>query len=383
MDSGPDWNRGGPPYPPAPPPPRPAGNGGRLLILLLLFGMLGWMAYREFGGRLFAPKYEPRVVTPRGELADFEKATISIFESCAPSVVYITTKGRGATLFGGEVPEGTGSGFVWDQQGDIVTNFHVIQSANSASVTLNDHSTWPASLVGVAPDNDIAVLRITAPAARLHPIAIGQSDNLKVGQSVYAIGNPFGLDQTLTTGIVSALGRSIRSVTGRMIDDVIQTDAAINPGNSGGPLLDSAGRLVGMNTAIYSPSGSNAGIGFAVPVDTINRIVPQLVEKGQVTRPRLGIEVVPDSLARRLGVRGVIIKSVLEGSPAEAAGLRGMDRSAAGEIVLGDIILQIDGKDVRTTEQLLNILDRHKPGDLIKVTCQRGDETVTIEVKLQ
>ena len=229
------------------------------------------------------PDAAPRAITPRGELAAEEKTSTSIFRQTAPSVVFITTMATGHNPFSfatEKIPQGTGSGFVWDRRGHIVTNFHVIQGAEAAQVTLADHSTWNARLVRAYPDKDLAVLVIDAPSDRLSPIPVGTSDNLEVGQKVFAIGNPFGLDQTLTTGIVSALGRQIESATRQPIEHVIQTDAAINPGNSGGPLLDIAGRLIGVNTAIYSPSGASAGIGFAIPVDQVNRIVPQLVRNG-------------------------------------------------------------------------------------------------------
>ncbi len=246
--------------------------------------------------------------------------------SASPSVVYLTSLALKRDIFSlnlFEIPHGAGSGFVWDQDGHIITNFHVIQEASGARVTLADHSVWDAQLVGTAPDQDLAVLYINAPKHQLKPIAIGTSGDLQVGQKVFAIGNPFGLDQTLTTGIISALGREINAVTGRTISGVIQTDAAINPGNSGGPLLDSAGRLIGVNTAIYSPSGVSTGIGFAVPVDTVNRVVPQLIRHGRIIRPGLGVRIADDATARRFGLQGVLIIQVEKGSAAETAGLRG------------------------------------------------------------
>ncbi len=229
------------------------------------------------------------------------------------------------------MPEGTGSGFIWDEGGHIVTNYHVIKGADGAHVTLADHTTYRASLVGAAPDKDLAVLHIDAPKDKLVPIRIGNSTDLQVGQMAYAIGNPFGLDLTLTTGVISALGREIQSVTKRTIKNVIQTDAAINPGNSGGPLLDSAGRLIGVNTAIYSPSGSSAGIGFAIPVDEVNRVVPQLIKNGKVERPGLGVQVAHDQLARELGVqKGAVIVRAFRNSPAAKAGLRPTRRDSSG-----------------------------------------------------
>ena len=226
---------------------------------------------------------EPRVVTPRGDLANFEKTTIELFQNASPSVVYLTTRSRVANPFSMravEVEAGSGSGFMWDEQGHIVTNFHVLQEASSARVVMWDQSSYEATLVGGSPDHDLAVLRIAAPPEKLRPVPIGESASLLVGQAVYAIGNPFGLNQTLTTGVLSAKSRIIQSPTGRSIEDVIQIDAAINPGNSGGPLLDSAGRLIGVNTAIYSPSGASAGVGFTIPVDTVNRVVPQIIANG-------------------------------------------------------------------------------------------------------
>jgi S1-C subfamily serine protease len=269
-----------------------------------------------------------------------------------------------------ESPQGTGSGFVWDQEGHIITNFHVIQEASGAKVTLADNSDWEAQLVGVAPDQDLAVLSIKAPAERLHPIPVGTSANLQVGQKVFAIGNPFGLDQTLTTGIISALGREIQARTGRDITGVIQTDAAINPGNSGGPLLDSASRLIGVNTAIFSPSGSSAGIGFAVPVDTVNRVVPQLLRHGRVIRPGLGVRIADDATVTRLGLAGVLIFDVTEGSAAARAGLRGTRRDDQGRLILGDVIVAIDDNAVTSIHDLMTVLDTYKVGDQVTVAVQ-------------
>ncbi|MDE2118912.1 MAG: trypsin-like peptidase domain-containing protein, partial [Betaproteobacteria bacterium] len=263
----------------------------------------------------------PRAVTPRGLLGADEKANIALFKSASPSVVHITTLEYARDFFSLDVmqiPRGTGSGFVWDEQGRIVTNFHVIQGANAATITLYDQSTWKARLVGAFPDRDLAVLQIDAPREKLKPIPIGASRDLAVGQRVYAIGNPFGLDQTLTIGIISALNREIESVTQRKIRGVIQTDAAINPGNSGGPLLDSSGRLIGVNTMIFSPSGASAGIGFAIPVDEINRIVPRLIRDGKFARPVLGVQFAPAQLMTTLGLKnGVAVLEVAQGGPAE------------------------------------------------------------------
>ena len=260
---------------------------GALVSLASLAFVLGWQPWVD-SATLNDPKAIPRAVSPRGELWPDEKSTIGLFRQASPAVVNITAIGVQRDLFTlnlYQIPQGTGSGFVWDTKGNIITNFHVIQNAAVAQVTLGDQSNWKAQVVGVAADKDLAVLRIDAPAERLRPIPLGTSKELQVGQSVFAIGNPFGLDQSLTTGVISALGREIDSVTRRPIQGVIQTDAAINPGNSGGPLLDSAGRLIGVNTQIYSPTGASAGIGFAIPVDTVNRIVPELIRSGKIIRP--------------------------------------------------------------------------------------------------
>jgi len=327
---------------------------------------------------------DARPVTARGDLASDEKATIELFERCSPSVVYITSLARRpVSLFEmTEVPQGAGSGFVWDRQGHIVTNFHVIQNASSLVVTLADQSDWKATVVGVEPDKDLAVLRIGAPDAKLPPILVGTSRDLKVGQKVFAIGNPFGLDETLTTGIVSALGRTIESVTGRKIQNVVQTDAAINPGNSGGPLLDSAGRLIGVNTQIASPSGASAGIGFAVPADTVNEVVPQLIAHGRVIRPRLGITPAQEGIVRRLGLTGVLVLEVQDGTGAAKAGLRGTRRGADGSVVLGDVIAGVAGKKVASYDDLVSALEKQKIGDTVPVLILRDGVEKTVDVTL-
>ena len=327
----------------------------------------------------------PRTVTPRGDLAADEKATVALFQNASPSVVFVTTLARQSDFFSlnqQEIPQGAGSGFIWDRQGHVVTNFHVIQEADAAQVTLSDHSSWPAKLIGTAPDKDVAVLRISAPADRLRPLAIGSSENLLVGQKVFAIGNPFGLDHTLTTGIISALGREITSVTGVPIRDVIQSDAAINPGNSGGPLLDSAGRVIGINTAIYSPSGVSAGIGFAIPVLDVQRAVPELIAHGRIQRPTLGVELAPDSVMRQLGLAGALVFRVLRGGGADRAGLRGTRRDVWGRWTLGDVIVGVDGKPVRSAGEVALALEGKKAGDTVKVEVVRDDRRSTADVKL-
>lgn len=327
-----------------------------------------------------------RAITPRGDFGPDEKRTVDIFERCSRSVVYVSplVTRRRATAFGYRsfTETGTGSGFVWDQAGHIVTNYHVIRSATGCLVTLADNSVHEARLVGEWPDKDVAVLKIDAPAERLFPIPLGTSRDLRVGQTVLAIGNPYALDFTLTTGIVSALNREIESVTKRPIFGVIQTDAAINPGNSGGPLLDSAGRLIGINTAIYTQSGSSAGIGFAVPVDTINRVVPQLITYGKVIRPSLAATFADDFVARRLNLDGVLVLSVRPEGPADAAGIRPTTETPKGEIELGDVIVGIGGKAVRNVEALLDALAAHEVGETVDVTVKRDGRETAVPVRL-
>lgn len=327
-----------------------------------------------------------RAVQPRGDLSAAEQTTVEIFRRSAPSVVYITTLSVRENPFRRnvlEIPRGTGSGFIWDQKGHVVTNFHVLQGANAARVTLDDQSTWPASLVGYAADKDLAVLRIEAPAAKLQPLQIGASNNLVVGQHVFAIGNPFGFDHTLSTGVISGLNREIMSASNRPIQNVVQTDAAINPGNSGGPLLDSAGRLIGVNTAIFSPSGAYAGIGFAVPVDTVRRIVPELITHGKVMRPGIGIEIADQTLAERLGIKGVLVLGIIAGSPAERVGLRPVRRDAqTGALVIGDVITSIDAEAVDDTNDLYRLLDRRQVGQSVKLGIRRAQQKLSLPLKL-
>ncbi len=322
---------------------------------------------------------------PRPELAEEERATISLFERASPSVVYVTSLARQRDFFSmnvQEIPQGSGSGFLWDRQGHVVTNFHVIQGGSNWQVTLSDQSNWDAEVVGYAPEKDLAVLRIKAPQNRMVPLPLGNSDNLRVGQAVFAIGNPFGLDQTLTTGVVSALGREIQSVDGVPIRDVVQTDAAINPGNSGGPLLDSAGRLIGVNTAIYSPSGAYAGIGFAIPEHSVRWVVPDLIRYGRVNRPTLGVELGPESWNQQLGVEGAVISRVLEGSGADRAGLRGIQQGRGRRIELGDIIQSVNGKPVTSTGDLLLALEERKAGDVVRVGILRDGRKQEVQVRL-
>jgi S1-C subfamily serine protease len=354
-------------------------------IFWIVLALIVWLAVETFKPSLHDPDSRPRVVTPRGDLAGDEMATIELFRSASPSVVYITSIALRRNLFSlnvYEIPQGTGSGFIWDKQGRVVTNYHVISDANRIEITLADRSTWKGVLVGAAPDRDIAVLQISAPSAKLQPILIGDSDDLQVGQKVFAIGNPFGLDQTLTTGIVSALGREIRSATGRTIHDVIQTDAAINPGNSGGPLLDSAGRLIGVNTAIYSPSGGSAGVGFAVPISEVNRVVPQIISKGRVIRPGLGVSLANTNLTRELNIEGVLVINVYPGSAADKAGLRGTRQVEEG-VVLGDIIRKVNGVTVSDYNELRDELERYQVGESVTLELVRDERSVTAEVLLE
>jgi S1-C subfamily serine protease len=327
-----------------------------------------------------------RPVSARGPLLPEEQTAIRVFEEAKSSVAYITTLVYRRDLFTFnvfEIPQGTGSGFIWDEDGHIVTNFHVIYQAQNIQVTLSDQSKWKAELVGGAADKDLAVLRITAPKDKLRPIRVGTSFDLKVGQGVYAIGNPFGLDQTLTTGVISALGREIESLTRRPIQGVIQTDAAINPGNSGGPLLDSAARCIGINTAIYSPSGAYAGVGFAVPVDTVNRIIPQLIRYKKIIQPGLGIQPAEDSLARQIGVEGVLVLKVEPKGAAARAGIQPTRLDSEENVILGDIIVSIGGQKVANSNDLYKALDRYQVGDSVQVEVIRGGRKTMVTVRLQ
>jgi S1-C subfamily serine protease len=333
------------------------------------------------------------VVQQIGDLGADERTNMQIFEQTAPSVTSITSKRfqRGIFSFN-EIPQGTGSGFLWDDKGHIVTNFHVIYKAEQVEVKLQNGKSYDASLVGADPDHDLAVLHIDAMSPNIPPVMIGSSNDLRVGQKVLAIGNPFGFDSTLTTGIISALGRTMQSMTKRYIHDVIQTDAAINPGNSGGPLLDSYGRLIGVNTAIISPSGTYSGVGFAVPVDTVNRIVTELINYGKVGRPGLGISLLPEHsalhkmlsrLMSRSGIEGVGILEVYKGSSAEEAGLRGVKHLPSGRIEIGDIIIECDGSQVKKSSDLIRILDRHEVGDEVDIVIIRSGVKKSVRIAIQ
>ena len=366
----------------------------RLLWLALVVAalMVLWQWLPALQARWPAPAPAPaaeRTVTPRGDLAADERATIELFEKARDSVVFISTAQvvRDAwTRNVWEVPRGNGSGFIWDDAGHVVTNYHVIEGASSAIVRLADGRDYRAALVGASPAHDIAVLRIGVGFKRPPPVPIGTSHDLKVGQKVFAIGNPFGLDWTLTTGIVSALDRTLDGGPGKPpIEHLIQTDAAINPGNSGGPLLDSAGRLIGINTAIYSPSGASAGIGFAVPVDTVARVVPQLIQHGRYVRPALGIEVdetLNQRLAAATGVEGVYVLRVQPRGAAEQAGLQGVRMTPEG-LVPGDVIVAVEGRPVDGPGRLLARLDDFRVGDTVRLSVRRGEQTREVTVTLQ
>ncbi len=368
--------------------PRGAAGTGLLIFILILAALWWFQPWERLLGRkdLLQKDAVPRSVAARGTLAEDEQNNIAVFKNVSPSVVHITTLALARDFLSLDVmqiPRGMGTGFIWDDRGHVVTNFHVIQAGQSARVTLADQSTWKAALVGAFPDRDLAVLRIDAPQQKLKPIAVGGSRELQVGQKVYAIGNPFGLDQTLTSGIISALNREIESVTNRPIRGVIQTDAAINPGNSGGPLLDSAGRLIGVNTAIYSPSGAYAGIGFAIPVDEVNRIVPRLIRDGKFIRPALGIQAAAQSFQESLGLpQGVAVIGVLPDSPAHQAGLRPFRRAPDGTLVAGDIIVALNGKPIVSFDELLTALEQHQAGDTVTLSIRRGDKQVEQPVRL-
>jgi S1-C subfamily serine protease len=321
---------------------------------------------------------------------DDEQNNIQVFEQASPSVVYITSsrlvRRSFFTLNPEEIPQGSGSGFVWDKDGYVVTNFHVIQNASRLNVTLQSGNTHEAEVVGVAPDQDLAVLRIDAPGEELQPVKLGDSTQLAVGRKVIAIGNPFGLDTTMTVGVVSALGREINSVTRRRIRDVIQTDAAINPGNSGGPLLNSLGQLVGVNTAIYSPSGASSGISFAIPVNTVKSIIPELIEFGRIQTPRLGLSMFPPQqeayYQQRWGIEGVIVVDVIDGLSPEQEGMQGLQETARG-LVLGDVIVQVDDLPIRNQDDLLAVLEAREAGDVVEVVTRRNGQRQRYQVELQ
>jgi 2-alkenal reductase len=347
------------------------------VLMLVIAVLLALVVLQPYVNTYLFSAREPRPVAARGDLSEYERSTIRVFETVAPSVVQVVgLSGRGPA--GGE-PSGSGTGFLWDAAGHVVTNHHVVENGASFVVRLASGEVLPAEVVGRAPNYDLAVLRVQRQGGLPAPVAVGSSADLKVGQTAYAIGNPFGLDQSLTTGIISALKRRLPTSGGREVADVIQTDAAINPGNSGGPLLDSAGRLIGVNTAIFSPSGASAGIGFAIPVDVVNRVVPELIRSGRVPNPGIGIIAAPESATARLGMDGVVVVRTLRGSPAATAGIRGIDQMT-GEI--GDIIVGVNGKPVRRLSDLTAELERAGVGKPVQLTVARGGRTTTVSVTI-
>ena len=347
-------------------------------VLVLLLVLLAFWVAEPYVTRLLFTAETPRAITPRGDLAAAEKATIELFSRVAPSVVHVFAQPRNRQFLAAD--EGqvqSGSGFVWDAAGHVVTNFHVVRGARPVAVRLASGEFVPAEIVGTAPNYDIAVLRLGRTRAPPPPITVGTSADLQVGQAAFAIGSPFGLDQTLTAGIISALQRRLPSGGNREIEDVIQTDAAINPGNSGGPLLDSAGRLIGVNTAILSESGAFAGIGFAIPVDVVNRVVPQLIRNGRMPSPGIGILAADESSAARLGIEGLVVIRTLPGSPAARAGIEGVDPNT-GEI--RDIITAVNGRPVRRLSDLTAALEKTGIGKPAELTVERDGRTRTVRV---
>jgi S1-C subfamily serine protease len=334
-----------------------------------------------------AAAYRP-VPQEEGGVFEDEEKDIAVFRRASASVVNVTSMALRRDWWSTniyEIPQGAGSGFLWDEKGHVVTNYHVIGDGDRYEITLSDQSTWEAEVVGIAPGKDLAVLKIDAPKEKLVPLTLGRSSNLMVGQRVLALGNPFGLDHSLTVGVLSAMGRELQAPSGRTIRDVLQTDAAINPGNSGGPLLDSRGRLIGVNSAILSPSGAYAGVGFAIPVDTVRRLVPQLVRHGRPIQPGIGFSPAPDSWARRNELEGVILREVLPDTPAEKAGLEGIRvvRDRYGRRVeLGDQIVAVNGEKVESVDDLLYAFEQEGVGSEVSLTVLRDGERREVKVEL-
>jgi 2-alkenal reductase len=354
---------------------------GNALIVAVILVVLGVYVLQPYLERQFFSATAPRPIEARGDLASFEKLTIDIFNRVAPSVVQVAGRSGPGDVTRPEredTPVQSGTGFVWDKAGHIVTNNHVVEGVPNILVRFASGEVQRAQLVGGAENYDLAVIRVSGARQLPPPIPVGSSADLKVGQAAFAIGNPFGLDQSLTTGVISALQRRLPTSGGREVANVIQTDAAINPGNSGGPLLDSAGRLIGVNTAIYSPSGAYAGIGFAIPVDVVNRVVPELIRTGRVPTPGIGIVAASESAATRLGIEGVIIVRTVPGSPAERAGLRGIDTATGA---LGDVIVAANGKPVRRLADLTEQLERIGVGQAIELTLSRGGSRTSVKIE--
>jgi 2-alkenal reductase len=348
-------------------------------VLILLVAVLAQPYFNEY---LYSAT-TARAIEARGNLSDAERSTIQIFKATAPSVVQVVGRSGSTQQMTAEGEETvgvqTGTGFIWDEAGHIVTNNHVVQGTAEIVVRLSTGDVVPAEVLGTAPNYDLAVIRLRNPRQLAKPIAIGSSDDLQVGQAAFAIGNPYGLDQSLTSGIISALKRRLPTSGGREIANVIQTDAAINPGNSGGPLLDSAGRLIGVTTAILSPSGTNAGIGFAIPIAVVNRIVPELIRSGHVPTPGIGVVAANEAATTRLGVEGVIIVRTVPGSPAANAGLHGIDPSSD---TLGDVIVGANGTKVHRLADLTDELEKVGVGHQIELSVRRDDKTVSVPVQV-
>lgn len=362
---------------------RQRGASASSLIAFVLFICLLYVLYNQSSVENFftsrPDNVQPRVVEARGDLSNTEKSVINLFDASKGSVAYIFTESVQGQLFFRRVAEGAGSGFIWDDLGHVVTNAHVVQGASRIRVQLDDSEPLPARLVGIAPSYDLAVVRLVTMPKDIRPIPVGTSSDLRVGQSVFAIGNPFGLSKTLTSGIVSALGRTLPVENGREIPGVIQTDAAINPGNSGGPLLDSAGRLIGVNTAILSKSGGSAGVGFAIPVDLVNQIVPQLIERGALPRPGIGIAVADETMARRLGIRGIAVMGVEPGSPADRVGLKPFDLQQG---LIGDVIIAVNRQPVANVLELSKALEKAGVGSTVDLLVLRGEEPRELSIDI-
>jgi len=355
-------------------------NRTRLFLLLLILLVVGYSFWIYLADQRRRISSAPRDITPRGSLADFEETTISIFKAAAPSVVYIFTENAINGFFGAQqTVQGAGSGFLWDRFGHVVTNLHVLEGAHRIQVRLDSGEALDATFVGGSPGHDLAVIRLRRAISDIQPIPVGTSGNLQVGQTVLAIGNPFGLSRTLTTGVVSALDRRLPTATGREVVGAIQTDAAINPGNSGGPLMDTAGRLIGVNTAIISRSGTSAGIGFAVPVDVVNDVIPQLISRGKIPRPGIGFIPLDDEIAARLGVAGVVVDKIMSDSEAQRAGLKGIDYRRR---TLGDVIVAIEDMPVRDMDDYARAIDKLQIGQTITLRVRRGDQVREVLVTL-